>query len=130
MKIFYPAKVIIEEDGAYTIDMIDLKGCTTFGKNLNEAIEFAKDAIGLYLEDYIEEDYPKASIPNNINLEKNEFITLIEFDNIEYLKRNSNKAVKKTLSIPSWLNLKAEEKNINFSQVLQKALKKELNIDI
>ena len=57
-----------------------------------------------------------------------EFIDLVKWDEEEYLKRTDNKAVKKTLSIPSWLNHKAEEKQLNFSRILQRALKEELEL--
>lgn len=78
--------------------------------------------MGLYLEDC--KDYPIATQElNNIRLNEDEFIALIDIDMEEYYKKHSNKAVKKTLSIPEWLNVEAEKKNINFSQVLQEALK-------
>lgn len=129
-KIVYPAKVILNIDNSYTIDLIDLVGCTTEGDTLVEALENAKEAIGLFLDDLNESEYPKATIPfSNIKLKNNEFITLITFDIDEYRKKYDNKAVKKTLTIPNWLNTKAEEKNLNFSQILQIALKKELHID-
>ena len=54
---------------------------------------------------------------------------LIEFDPVEYLKSASNKTVRKTLTIPSWLNSLAEQNNVNFSNVLQNALKEYLNIN-
>lgn len=130
-KFLYPAKIIKNPDNSYTIDLIDLVGCTTEGENLVEALENAQEAIGLFLEDLNENDYPTATIPfNHIKLNKNEFITLIEFDIDEYRKKYDSKAIKKTLTIPNWLNTKAEEKELNFSQILQAALKKELSIDI
>lgn len=127
----YPAKIIQNQDNSYTVDLIDLVGCTTEGETLSEALENAQEAIGLFLEDLEEEEYPEATIPfNQIKLNKNEFITLIDFDIDEYRKKYDSRAVKKTLTIPNWLNTKAEEKNLNFSQILQSALKKELSIDI
>ena len=53
---------------------------------------------------------------------------MVEFDPVKYLERYSNKAVKKTLTIPNWLNAIAEKNKINFSQILQKAIRQELNI--
>lgn len=129
-KFLYPAKIIKNPDNSYTVDLIDLVGCTTEGETLVEALENAQEAIGLFLEDLKEEEYPKATIPfNHIKLNENEFITIIDFDVDEYRRKYDSKAVKKTLTIPNWLNTKAEEKGLNFSQVLQFALKKELNID-
>ena len=58
-KIVYPAKVILNIDNSYTIDLIDLVGCTTEGDTLVEALENAKEAIGLFLDDLNESEYPK-----------------------------------------------------------------------
>ena len=60
--------------------------------------------------------------PELLILDKDSFVTLVEWDEVAYLKRTSNKAIKKTLTIPEWMNTIAEEKNINFSQTLQEAL--------
>lgn len=129
MKYIYPAKFIIQDNG-YTVDFLDFN-CTTEGDNLEEAIEMAKEAMGFYLEDLSNIDIPKPTLSfNNIKLGQNEFISLIELDIDEYRKKYDNKAVKKTLTIPNWLNKKAEFNNLNFSQILQNALKKELHIDI
>lgn len=84
--------------------------------------------MGLYFED--EKEYPKTTNDySGIDLKENQFISLVGVDMIEYYKRNSNKSVKKTLTIPEWLNTMAEANNINFSQVLQEALKDKLIID-
>ena len=56
------------------------------------------------------------------------FVSLISVDLDEYVRKHSNKAVKKTLTIPAWLNTLAEKDNINFSQILQEGLKKHLGI--
>ena len=55
-------------------------------------------------------------------------VTLVVADTQEWRKRTSARAVKKTLTIPQWLNTAAEERGVNFSQVLQDALKKELQL--
>ena len=129
MKSIYPAKFILQDNG-YTVDFLDFN-CTTEGDTLEEAIEMAKEGMGFYLEDLSNTDIPQPTLSfNKIKLEKNEFISLIELDIDEYRKKYDNKAVKKTLTIPNWLNKKAEFYNLNFSQILQNALKKELHIDI
>ncbi len=129
MKNFvYPAIFTYDEnDKCFIVDFIDLKGCSTFGKTIDEAYLMAQDAMGLFLSDL--DTFPKSTIPfNGIKVESNQFISLIEVDLDEYRKKHSNIAVKKTLTIPTWLNTLAEKNNINFSQVLQKALKEELNL--
>lgn len=129
MKYIYPAKFILQDNG-YTVDFLDFN-CTTEGDTLEEAIEMAKEGMGFYLEDLSNTDIPQPTLSfNKIKLEKNEFISLIELDIDEYRKKYDSKAVKKTLTIPNWLNKKAEFYNLNFSQILQNALKKELHIDI
>ena len=122
-KKVYPAIFKFDKtENCYLIDFIDLKGCSTFGKSIEEAFSMAQEAMGLYLEEC--KDYNIATQElNKVKLNEDEFIALIDIDMEEYYKKHSNKAIKKTLSIPEWLNVEAEKKNINFSQVLQEALK-------
>jgi len=119
-----------DDDGEYYIVyFIDLKGCTTEGKTLQEAFYMAQDAMGLFLDDLSKFPNPTTDF-SNIVLQKNQFINYVNIDIDEYRKKYNNKSVKKTLTIPCWLNSLAEKNNINFSQVLQESLKKELGIDI
>ena len=72
------------------IDFIDLKGCSTYGKTINEAYLMAQDAMGLYLSDL--ETFPTPTIPyNNIKLNENQFISIVEIDLLEYRKKYSNR---------------------------------------
>ena len=131
-KCMYPAIFTYDtENNSYIVDFIDLIGCTTEGKTIDEAYEMAQDAMGLYLCDLTDNELPKPSSPpyHNIQLKENEFITLVYLDLNEYRKKYNNTAVKKTLTIPMWLNTLAEKNNTNFSQVLQEALKAKLNIN-
>lgn len=123
----FPA--IFTYDGKYyNVDFIDLKGCSTFGDSIQNAYLMAQDAMGLYLDGLT--NFPKPTLTfSNITLQKNQFISFVSIDMDEYRKRTNNKAIKKTLTIPSWLNTLAEKNNINFSQVLQEALKEKLGID-
>jgi len=126
-KHYYPA-IFTEEEAGFSVHFPDLDGCFTEGDTLDEAYEMSFDAIGLYLQ---QQDgvftFPKSSNPKHIKIEENEFVALIEFDEIEYLKKHDNKAVKKTLTIPSWLNTQAESANAPFSRILQDGLKEYLN---
>ena len=89
----------------------------------------AAEAMGLYLKQSEGVfSFPKAQDVNNIKISANETVVLIEFDELEYMKKHNSRAVKKTLSIPQWLNTLAEQNNVNFSQVLQNALKQQLNV--
>ncbi len=126
---YYPA-VFGKEDVGYSVSFPDFPGCYTEGDSIEEAYKMSASAIGLYAQneegDFI---FPEPSAPNNITLEKDEFLVLVEFNLVEYLKNTSDKAVKKTLTIPSWLNNLAEQNNVNFSNILQNALKECLNLN-
>lgn len=117
-----------DNEECYTVEFIDLEGCITEGENLQEAFYMAADAMGLYLDEKTE--FPNVTTDfSNIKLEKNQFISFVNIDMDEYRKKFNNKAMNKTVTLPTWLNTLSEKNNINFSQVLQKALKNELKID-
>ena len=123
----YPA-IFTHEDNQYWVEFVDLKGCFSDGKTLAEAIENAKEVMGLYLEDL--EEYPKCTTDiKNIKLEDNQIISFVTINLDDHKRKYENKSVKKTLSIPAWLNTIAEKENVNFSQLLQKALIETLNVD-
>lgn len=125
----YPAIFTYEKkDNCYLVDFIDLKGCVTYGNTLIEAFEMAQDAMGLYLDELLELPTPTIDF-SNIKLKNNQFINFVSIDMNEYRRKNNSKAIKKTLTIPCWLNNLSEKNNINFSQVLQEALKERLGID-
>jgi predicted RNase H-like HicB family nuclease len=119
----------MNDDGSYYIvDFIDLKNCTTEGETIQEAYYMAQNAMGLFLDDLTK--FPKPTLDfSNIKLNKDQFISFIGIDMNDYRKKFNNKSVKKTLSIPGWLDTLAEKENINFSQLLQEAIKEKLEID-
>lgn len=123
-KVFYPV-ILHKEDVGYSVTVPDIDGCYTQGETMDEAITMAQDAMGLMLEDY--KVYPKATNPVDIKLEQGDFVVMVQFDEDAYKKQF--KVIKKTLTIPAWLNDKAEESHINFSGVLQEALKEKLNVE-
>ena len=129
-KIYYYPAIFTKEDIGFSVSFPDFPGCYTEGDTIEEAYKMSASAIGLYVEnedgDFV---FPKASEPSDISLGKNDFLVLVEFDLVEYLKNTSDKAVKKTLTIPSWLNNLAEQNNVNFSNVLQNALIEHLNVN-
>lgn len=129
-KYVYPAVFYAETEGGYSVIFPDIDGCYTQGETMAEALEAAEDALALMLYD-AEEAERKIPSPSNIldiAVEKGAIVSLVHCDTIEYRKFFSNKAVKKTLTIPQWLNTLAERQEVNFSAVLQNALKLELNI--
>lgn len=123
----YPA-IFTFENNQYWVEFVDLNGCYSDGDTLAEAMENSKEAMGLFLEDLNE--YPKCTTDiKNIQLENNQIVSFVTVNLFEHKKKYENKSVKKTLSIPAWLNTVAEKENVNFSQILQKALIDTLNID-
>ena len=123
-KLFYPAVFHKAEEGGFWISFPDIPECITQGDDMQQAYEMAVEALGLSITSMEEEgvELPIPSEPYDITLEPNSFCAVIEFDMLAYKKRTSSKAVKKTLSIPEWLNEEATALGVNFSQVLQEAL--------
>lgn len=130
-KYVFPAVFTEEIEGGYSISFPDLDNCYTSAETLEEGMENALDVLTLMLYDREEsgEAIPQASSIGSVKHNGNEFVTLIRCDTIEYRKFFDSKAVKKTLTVPAWLNTLAERAGLNFSAVLQKGLKAELNID-
>ena len=119
MKYAYPAIFKQEEDGLYSVEFPDIEGCFTSGETLPEAIEMAEDALCLMLA---------ASNLKDVQTDADALVSLVCCDTLEYRKRYSSKAVKKTLTIPAWLNTMAERADLNFSDVLREALKLRLDV--
>ena len=127
MKITYPA-VFHHEDGAYWAEFPDLPGCQTYGETAEETLISAQEALEGYSVTLLEtgKKLPVASPIENIETDHSSFTSFVQADISAYL--NKSKAIKKTLTIPEWLNAQAIENGINFSQVLQDALIKQLHI--
>lgn len=125
MKLVYPAKFYYEKDGGYSVEVPDLVGCVTQGETLEEAMEMAQDAALGWLLTAIEEEeeIPKPSTMEEIKVGKEGFKTLLLLNIDEYTEKyGSKKSIKKTLTVPQWLNKRAERLGINFSQALQEIL--------
>ncbi len=129
-KYVYPAIFTKDENGLYAVEFPDIEGCVTCGDNLADAIYMAQDVLAFTLYDYEKDkkEVPVPSDPEHIEVPEGSFVNSILCDTLYYQKKNNNKAVKKTLSIPEWLNELAVAAEINFSQVLQDALKSKLNV--
>jgi len=125
MKYVYPV-LLYPDDNKVGITVPDLAGCHTFGDNKAEALLMAKDAIEMWLWDAENnsESIPNASDP--LFVPDGYETTLVAADTDEWRRANDTRAVKKTLSIPSWLNVQAEKANAPFSQILQEGLKEYL----
>ncbi|MEY8357080.1 type II toxin-antitoxin system HicB family antitoxin [Lachnospiraceae bacterium 54-53] len=121
-KLFYPALFHKAEEGGFWVSFPDLPECLTDGDDMEQAYEMAVDALGLALTGREGEPLPSPSSPDTVFVEPDSFLVIIEFDMAAYKKRTNSRAVKKTLSIPEWLNEEATAMGVNFSQVLQEAL--------
>lgn len=130
MKIVYPA-ILEPEDGLYNVSFPDLPHCYTCGDDLADALAMGADALAGYL-DLCEERGEQVPPPSDLAAVSAPVGCLcvpILADLDAWRRAHSTKAVKKTLTIPQWLNTAAENRGVNFSQVLQDALKKQLGAD-
>lgn len=123
-KYAYPAIFTPESDGGFSINFPDLEGCYTCGNDMIDGLAMAEDALALVLYGYETDgrEIPAPSKESDIPLSEGAFVNFVACDTMEYRKMYSSKAVKKTLTIPEWLNEAAMTMGINFSQVLQDAL--------
>ena len=130
MKNAYP--VIMTHGKEFNVVFIPDFNINTQGKDVPDAIEMARDAIGLMGIDMQDngESLPKSSSITSVQAEapSGAIVSLVDVDFAEYRRKNDMRVVKKNCTIPSWLNFEAEKAGVNFSAVLQAALKNELHI--
>ena len=129
-KYYYPVVFHPEDGGGYSVWVPDLPGCCSQGETMTESVEMIQEAMELFLEFSFDESFTvnPPSNPKDIETDGNEFVVMVECDLLSYQKKHNNKAVKKTLTIPAWLNEIAESKNVNFSATLQDALMKQFEL--
>ena len=129
MKYVYPA-LFQPEEGGFFISFPDLDGCFTQASTIPEGLDLATDALNLMLWHMEEEhmDIPTPSALSDVKGDEGSFATLIRADTLAYRRLHDTKAVRKNLSIPRWLDTLATEHNINFSNILQNALIRELGV--
>lgn len=130
MKKAYP--IIMTQGKEFIVVFVPDFNINTQGKDIPDAIEMARDAIGLMGID-MQDDGETLPEPSNVSTAQAQapsesIISLVDVDFAEYRRKNDMRVVKKNCTIPSWLNFEAERAGVNFSAVLQAALKKELKI--
>lgn len=127
MKAVYPIILTPTESG-YVVFVPDLD-INTEGTDLADAIEMARDAIGIWgiSEEDAGRKIPQASgtMPHPA---ESEIVTLVDIDFTAYRRANDLRTVRKNVTLPSWLNDLAERNGVNFSQVLQESLKERLHV--
>ena len=128
MKLVYPAVFTPYEDksGGYAVEFPDLPGCVTGGDDMAEAIFLAEDAASGWILTELEEQHivPKPTELSKIKVEQGQFVNMVALDMDTYAAKHGNKSVKKTLTIPAWLNTYVEENNISCSEILRESLSK------
>ncbi len=128
MKGIYAA-VFKKESGKVYVSFPDLPGCITSGEDMAEAYEMASDAANLWMTSTIEdlhEPAPEATPIEQIECPEGSRAMLIQIDTEDYLRRTETKAVRRTVSIPSWMDQIAQKRGISLSKVLQDALKSQI----
>lgn len=125
----FPAIFDYADDGI-SVEFPDLPGCLTCGDTEEEAREMAKEAMGLHLYGMEKEadEIPSPTSFRDIKVEDNQVVVLIEVWMPLVRDQVENQAIKKTLTIPQWLDEAARERKVNFSRVLQDALKELLGM--
>ena len=129
-RYIFPAIFDFAEDGI-SVEFPELPGCLTCGNTQEEAWHMAKEAMALHLYGMEEESLPipEPSPISNLKTKRNQVIVLMEAFMPGFRREMEQQSMKKTLTIPKWLNKMAEDENVNFSQILQDALKQRLGIN-
>lgn len=125
MKTVYPA-TIEKIDNQYLLEFPDLEGCQTWGDTIEDVLTNATEALEGYILSRLENDLKinKASNIKDISTGDEVIKTYIYCD----IEIKSSKPIKKTLTIPEWVNKIGVENNINFSQTLTDAIIKQYKI--
>ena len=122
-RYIYPAVFHANDDGSYTVIFPDLPGCITEGKDLENALSMAQDALYAWMEYTVENgvSVPAASSPRDVQVSDAEFVNLIRAD------VKDARAVRRNVSIPKWMDEQASAKGLSLSRVLQDALSERLS---
>jgi len=132
MKYVYPA-IFTAEEGNVLVTVPDLPGLHTFGTSMADALFLVQDALEMWLWDAESKNeiIPPASSQKKIAKmceSPDQVVSIVAADTDEYRRQNDTRSIKKTLSIPAWLNHQAEKANAPFSRILQQGLKEYLHI--
>ena len=128
MKCVYPAIFTPLDNDEYDVKIPDLPGCRTCGQDLADAILMAEDAASMWVWEKKKKNEVIPPPSKSLNVSAPQFISMIVVDTDEYKRKYDNRAIKKTLTIPAWLNTKAESAGVNFSAILQEGLKQHLHV--
>lgn len=129
MKYVYPA-LFVKEDENIIVTFPDLEDTFTDGATMQEAFENAEDVLNLMLWNREEEkdDIPMPSSPEQITVPQEATLAMIKADTLAYRKLHDQKTIRRSITLPSRLDTIAREHNINFSQLMQNAIRRECGI--
>jgi predicted RNase H-like HicB family nuclease len=124
MVVVYPAIFHTNDDESVTVTFPDLPGCVTEGKSVSNALYMARDALALWIDStqMVGDQVPTPSSAQSVRVVEGEYVTLIDAETEIYARQRNNKAVKRTVSLPQWLDERAMMENISLSKELQAAL--------
>ena len=128
-RYFYPAVFTYESGREIAVDFPDLH-CATSGLNDNDALQSARELLGCVMYGLEEdgEEIPPPTPLTDVQIQSNERAVLVDVYMPSIRQAHINRSVNRTVTLPAWLNAAALERNINFSQVLQDALKTQLHL--
>ena len=131
MKYVYPALFTTEGDDII-VTFPDLDDTFTDGTTMQEAFENAEDVLNLMLWNREDEKdvIPPPSPPEQITVPQGATLAMIKADTLAYRKRHDKKTIRRSITLPSWLDTLARERNINFSQLMQNAIRRECGIGV
>jgi predicted RNase H-like HicB family nuclease len=125
----FTAKEVEGRGQVYTVEFPDMPDCITEGESILHAIEMAREALA---ECILAMQKRREAIPNPTPIEavshKSGFVSIVDLDMLEYKRKTDNRAIRRTVSLPRWLDVMAQDAGVNFSKLIQAALKEELGI--
>ena len=129
MQYIYPAFFKANDDGII-VTFPDLEDTFTDGETMQEAFENAEDVLNLMLWNREEENatIPPPSTPEKILVPRGAILAMIKADTLAYRKQHDQKTIRRSVTLPRWLDSIAREHNINFSQLMQNAIRRECGI--
>ncbi len=125
MKLVYTAIFTPFDDGnGFTVEVPDLPGCVTEGDNLVDAIDMGIDAASGWILGEIEDGnpFPEASPAGSIKAPDGSFTNLLVLDMDAYTEKYGNKAVRRNITIPAWLDTYVQKNHLSLSKVVQDSL--------
>lgn len=124
----YPAILDYNEENYINIEFVDFPGAITCVETGEDFLTEAQDLLTLYIKDYEDKQIELPVASEEIELENNQKLIYINIWMPYHRTKVKETYVKKTLTIPTWLDILAKSNNVNFSAVLVEGLKRELNL--